>query len=337
MNVVQIVRKARLGCDAILPGNAPSTLWHDDELIELANEARDEIDALLRLGRRGYGMQTVQQSDAAFTRAGITYTPATALQLSTGQVSSFLPPDFAEIARILCTDNTTIRFLPGEYASPYWIELEQGAREIDGSFSDSGLGYQTIFYDLIGDRTLAFTPPIPAAMKLKVDYFPIKRLLVYSTTGTVNVTNGLTSGTVTSGTLLSDGLYTASASQAAELIAPATSPVTLGDVNVRLDREYPIVASIASNTAFTLEQPWAGTTLVNQPFLMAMAPTGPAPVHRTIAALMSAKMLRKVSAELAGQYATGVKMAFAESIRPSTNVRQSQDSRETDDNMLLGM
>lgn len=99
MNLAQIIRKSRLGCDAILPGNTPSTLWHDDELVELVGEAKDMIDGELRLARKNFDLQLLTTDSAAFTRGGITYTPSTALAPAAGTVRVTLPPDFAEISR----------------------------------------------------------------------------------------------------------------------------------------------------------------------------------------------------------------------------------------------
>lgn len=334
MNLVQIIRKARLSCDAILPGNTPSKMWADDELVELVNEAQDRLDASLRLQRKGYGLQTVKYGDTAFTRNGITYTPSTSLLIAAGAVSTTLPPDFAEISRIICLDNSTVRFVPGEFNSPYWIDMDQSARSTDGTVINAlGLTSQTVYYDITGQRTLQVTPPMPASAQLQVDYYPIKQMIVYSTQGTLSIAHNATAVTIEGGTLVQDGIFTSTSGQQAELLATI---VGLADKNVRLDRRYPLISSIDDDAHLTLVQPWPGVSLTDVAFTVAMTPTAPEPMHRTVGQLTAALMFRKISSDLAVKLSTEILSAFEATIKPSTVVRQSQDSVQTDDNLLLG-
>lgn len=322
-----MIRKSRLGVDAILPGNTPSQMWADDELIELMNEARDEIDAVLRISRKNYLLQTVEYGDSAFTRAGVTYDPSVSLLIAAADSSFELPPDYAEISKLQCVDNTTVRFTPGEYNSQYWIDLEQDSKALDGTFTP-GSGIEQLYnYDVIGERTLAFVPPAGTSMQLKLDYFPIKRQLAYTIDGTLSLAMGATTGVITGGQLVTQGIFSRASGQAAELIIGVTD---LADTKIRLDREYPILDSITDDAHFTLVQAWTGATVQHSPFMIAMAPTTPLPVHRAIATLCSAKMLKKVSVDLSDRYSAAAKMSFLESIKPATTQRQSQESRQTD-------
>ena len=333
MNLAQIVRKARLNCDSILPGNTPSSLWFTDELVDLVAEANDEINASLRLLRKNFGMQTVAYGDAAFTRAGVTYNPTTALSVASGATTLTLPPDFSAITRILCTNDTTVRWVPAEYGSQYWIDMEQGARNTDGTFSSNATAGQAMFYDVIGRRTLAFTPPSPGTLQLKIDYDPIKRPLRYSNTGTVRLTRGSTSGTISGGTLVSDGVFSDASGQSAEIISGTNS---LDSSAIRVDYDYPLVSSISDDSNFVLVQAWVGADITAGQYMIAMVPTAPDDVHRWLASLVATLMLRKVSPDLSDRFATGVKSRFMEIFKPATASRQTQESRVTDDNTVLG-
>lgn len=334
MNVAQIIRKARLSCDGILPGQTPSRMWQADELVDLLAESRDRIEAQLRLGRKNYGLHTVKYGDASFTRAGVTYVPSTSLAITAGAKSFDLPPDFAEVSKIQCLDNTRLRFSPGEYNSQYWIERELSSLQTDGTFISGGVADDTYAYDVTGERTLQFVPPALASMQLQVDYFPIKRLLIYVAGAKgLQITHGQTSATIAGGTLIEDGVYTLPDKQSAELISDVG---TIDSSAIRLDREYPIIASIEDSAHFTLLQPWAGKTMDDGAYIIAMAPTLPVPVHRVIAQLMAALMFRKISSDIAAKMSGEIMGAFGDTIKPSTQQRQSQESRQTDDNELMG-
>lgn len=309
-------------------------MWADDELVDLVNEAQDRLDASLRLARKNYGLQSTKYGDSPFTRNGITYTPSTSLLMAVGQTSTLLPPDFAEISRIMCLDNTTVRFVPAEYNSPYWIDMDQSARSTDGTIVQNlGITAQTIYYDITGQRTLQFTPPFPGTAQLQVDYFPVKQLLGYSQTGTLTLAYNSTSGILHGGTLVQDGIFTATSDQSAELLVGVTG---LADKSVRLDRRYPLIASIEDDAHFTLQQPWIGNSVDKVPYVVAMGPTSPEPVQRTLGQLTAALMFRKISPDLAVKLSGEVIAAYNSGVKPAVTQRQSQDSRQTDDNLVLG-
>jgi hypothetical protein len=334
VNLVQIIRKARLGCDAILPGGQASSLWQDDELVDLTDEANEYLELQLRLKMKKWGVQTITSATADFTREGETYSPLTNLVLPSGAKTMLLPPDLGEIVRILCTSDTTARFVPAQFESQYWIELSQGSMNQDGTFTaGADTTGQTYYYDVIAERTLAITPPLPVGITVSIDYTPMKQPLFYSNTGTISIVQGTKVITGVGTTWLTDGIFTGTSNQKAELIAGIG---TLGDNTVRLDRNFPVVAAITSDTAASLQLNWAPASVVAQPFILAMCPTLPRAYHRWIARLTAVLMLSKINPDLSEKYSKAVMERFANSIAPTANRRQIQESPVTDAESLMG-
>jgi hypothetical protein len=334
LNLVQIIRKARLGCDAILPGGQASSLWQDDELVDLTDEANEYLELALRLKMKKWGVQTLLATSPAFTREGETYSPAANLVVPSGSTTVLLPPDLGEIVRILCTSDTTARFVPAQFESQYWIEMSQGSLNQDGTFTaGADTTGQTYYYDVIAERTLALTPPTPVGLTISLDYTPMKQPLFYSNTGTISITQGTNVITGVGTTWLTDGIFTGTSNQKAELIVGVS---TLGDNTIRLDRNFPVVASITSDTSATLQLNWAPANVVTQPYIMAMTPTLPRVYHRWIARMLAVLMLSKINPDLSDRYSKQVMERFAGSIAPTANRRQIQESPVTDAESLMG-
>lgn len=321
-------------------------------MVDLVEQANNEINLRLRLARKKWGIQSlagkspalgvaatgsVAPGTAAITRDGETYDPATQLQLVAGSTRLLLPPDFGELVKIMTIDQTTVRWIKGEYESEYWTELEQAARNTDGSFItiNSVLG-QTMYYDILDNRTLVMCPPSPSAQALQVDYVPMKRPLRYSGPGKVLLTQGSTALRGDDTTWVTDNIYTELSNQAAELVwYPFGTTISTINTAIRLDADYPRVSSIQDDSTGVLVAPWPGAT-GHYPCLMAMAPTTPRVYHQWIAELTSTFMLRKVSPELADKYAAAVVGRFDTTVRPTAGSRSSQSSVITDDESVMG-
>ena len=330
---MQLIRKARLGCDAIFPGGSASTLWADDELVDLVDDANETLELHLRLKMKKWGVQTLTAASSAFTREGETYNPATSLVTTSGQTTLSLPPDLGEIVRIMCTSDTTVRFAPAQFESPYWIELEQGFRNLDGTFpaGTSSQGF-TYHYDVIAERTLAITPPLVSGLSLSIDYTPMKRPLYYTNAGTVTIATSSTDIIGTGTMFQTDGVFAAESGQRAEIIIGVN---TLASTSIRLDRDYPTVAAIAGDAEATLQSASA-STVTDQPFIIAMVPMAPRVYHRWIARLTAVYMLSKVNPDLSDKYAKQVMEKLATTVSPTANRRQIQESPVTDAESLFG-
>ena len=332
MNLIQIMRRARQGVDAILPGGYASSQWSDEELADLTNEAYEGMQREFRLVRRKWNLVTLNVDTTAFTREDETYTPSTALVLgSDGEVT--LPPDFAELVRITCTNNRNVRLVPGELEMEHWQDQEQSALgDFDNLLANEPAGL-TFFYDIVGNRTLKVIPRVSGTFNLEIDYIPMMRPLMYANAGTVSITNGLT--TITgSGTALNVGVYSAASGQRAEIIVGASDPQSN---QIRVDKDYPGVATITSATAATLATAYAGTTVTSVPYILTMAPVFPREYHRWLSRLTSSLMLAKVNPDVSEKYFGKFMTQFKEQINPSIRRRQSQMSSIVEDADEFGM
>lgn len=353
MNLVQLVRKARLGVDAILPSGQVSRLWQDDEMVDLVEQANNDINLRLRLARKKWGLQSmasmqppqlnlaqgtsVQIIYVPITRDGETYDPTVQLKVNAGTVRLLLPPDFGEMVKVTCLDQTTARFIKAEYESEYWTDLEQSARNSDGTYISINSAFgQTMYYDIIDNRTMVLCPPGPATMNLQIDYVPMKRPLRYSGPGKVELIQGSTAVLGENTTWVTDNIYTETSNQDAELVwYPIGTVVTTINTAVRLDTDYPRIASITDDAHATLVSAWPGAT-GTYPCVAAMAPTMPRTYHQWIAELASTFMLRKVNTEISDKYAQAVIGRFDTTVRPTAGSRSSQSSQITDDETLMG-
>lgn len=328
------MRKARQGVDAILPGGYGSSQWTDEEVLDLVNEAYEGMLREFRLVRKKWGVITVNSDSAAYTREGETYTPSTSLVTSTTDTSVTLPPDFAELVRVLCTNDRTVRFVPADLESDHWIDLEQDGRDDNNLPRFTSSGGSTFYYDIRGNRTLQFNPACSQAMDLELDYIPMFRPLLWSNAGSVSITNGATAITGSGSTWITDNIYSAAAGQVAEILVGVSDPQSN---NLKVIKEYPRVSSISSDTTATLSLAWAPASVADAPYILAMAPVLPREYHRWMARLTSSLMLSKVNPDIAEKYFGKYMEQFRSQINPTISRRQSQASSIVEDADEFGM
>jgi hypothetical protein len=310
--------------DAILPGGYASAQWTDEEMVDLANEAYESMLREFRLTNRKWGLVTINTDSSPITREGETYTPSSELVInSTNGQKLLLPPDFAEIVRITCTNNRDLRFFPAQIESTSWIAEEQSAfNETNTALSQMPAGL-TFFYDVIANRTLQFQPAVSGVWNLEVDYIPMKRPLYYSSAGTITINNGTSTVTGSSTTFQVDNIFGEDVNQRAEIIPGSSDPQSnVVDVN----RDYARVTTVTNDTSATLKRVWSAATITGAPFILAMAPAFPREFHRWMARLTSSLMLSKVNPDVAEKYFTKFMQQFKEQINPVLRRRQSQQS-----------
>lgn len=334
MNLVQIMRKARQGVDAILPGGLASAQWTDEEMVDLVNEAYENLQREFRLVNSKWMLQTINTSTTAFFRDGETYTPSTALVLSSTNYKITLPPDFAEMVRVRCTNDRTLRFVPAQAETYHWIDEEENSYDAVGTLVNPPTQYRTFFYDLVGNRTLYVIPVQSGTYNLEIDYIPMKRPLYFTNRGTVSITNGTTTITGTGTTFVDDSILSESTDNAAELIVNVSDPQSN---QISLAKDYPRVATITTNTAATLKANFAPATVTDVPFILTMSPALPREYHRWLCRLTSALMLSKINPEISDKYSVRYTEQFQTQINPVARRRQSQDSRITEDAEEMGL
>src|SRR6266480_831818 len=338
MNIAQITRKARLGVDAILPGGTVSSQWSDEECVDIINVAYEEVYRRYRLARQKWGMVSLRQDDPAYTRDGETYNPFVSLRFTGttrySPVFVTLPPDYAEMVRILCLNNRTVRFLPSEMESYHWVDYEQRAFDLSGNSLLLNTPDGLIFhYDLAGSRTLVINPPTSGTFDIQIDYIPLKRPLYYSVAGTVQQDGG-TNLVGTGTTWLIDNVYTESTGNAAELIT-VTGAATLQNTGISMIKDYPRIATITSDTTATMVS--NATIAAGTKAIVAMVPVLPRDIHRWIAEYTSALMLKKINPEMAKSFGEDILQRLEETIRPTAGRRQSQESKVTEDMEEFGI
>lgn len=325
MNVVQIMRRARQNIDAILPGGYASAQWSDEEVLDLANEAYESMLREFRLVNRKWGMVTINTDSIPIIREGETYTPSSELVINTANGQKILlPPDFAEIVRITCTNNRDLRFFPSLIESTSWIAEEQSAfNETNTALSQMPAGL-TFFYDVIQNRTLQFQPAVSGEWELEVDYIPMKRPLLYSNAGTITISNGSSTVTGTATSFQVDNVYGEDANQRAEILPGSSDPQSSV---ININKDYERVFSVSNDTSATLKRVWSPATVTSSPFILAMTPAFPREYHRWLARLTSALMLSKVNPDIAEKYFAKFLAQFKEQINPVIRRRQSQQSQ----------
>jgi len=327
------MRKARQGVDALLPGGYASAQWVDEELVDLTNEAYESMQREFRLVHKKWGLITLNTSSAAFTREGETYDPSVSLvHGSTNTVT--LPPDFAELVRIKCTNNRSIRYFPAQIEMDHWIDSDQAGFDDTTNLALSGDPVGLVFYyDVIGNRTLYLTPPTSGSFNLEIDYIPMFRPMSYTNLGTVAITNGSTAITGTNSTF-TDGVYSSASNQVAEIIVGASDPQS-NVINV--NKDYPAVRTLTSATAATLAASYGGTSVTAAKYILTMAPVFPREYHRWLSRLTSSLMLSKVNPDIAEKYYSKFMQQFQNQINPAIRRRQSQSSPVVEDADEFGL
>jgi hypothetical protein len=218
--------------------------------------------------------------------------------------------------------------------SYHWIDYEQRAFDLSGNTlllnTPDGLVFH---YDLIAGRTLVLVPPTTGTFNIQIDYIPLKRPLYVSLNGTVTQAGTALTGAGT--TWVTDNIFTENTQNAAELITLASGNQDLQNATISMNKDYPRIASITNDTAAVMVA--SATIAPATSAIVAMVPVLPRDIHRWIAELTSAFMLKKINPELADKFAMDLLKRLEESIRPTAGRRQGQESRVTEDAEEFGI
>ena len=242
MNVLQLMRQARLEIDAIRSGGAATELWSDEEVLSAVNTSKDEAARFLRLADSNLLTKRLRSTDAAVDLISETYNPSS-LRLVSGTALYTLPPDYVRAVVILPVTSTFdgIRFLPATAQAKSTVDLVviQDTDLTGAEGSD-----QVFYYYHIGARTLRFMPTPQDTIDIELLYHYRPPKLRYTNIGTI--TRTLASATVvgTDTTWLTEGIRTP-----AELLPGVSSPAA-----VTIEGLYATVDAIASDTSLTTKK-----------------------------------------------------------------------------------
>lgn len=311
MNAYQIIRKARFEVDGLRTNNVKSALWSDEECVDYLNTAMDRAARIIRMSGSDLLSKTLLSTDSTVDLVSENYAPSS-LQVVSGTTDYTLPPDFVRVVSIIPTTSgfEGVRFKPATTNQRYWMDQRLASDDELASVNNADA---TFWYTVIGARTLRIvpTPQDTIDIELVYNYRPAK-VFTY-TSGSLKLTQDSTS-VVGVGTEWTTSLRTP-----AELIVGSVD-------NVTIDRTYPAIASIGSDTALTLRKAYTGETVSGQSYGIAMVPTIPEEHHSWLAQMVAALMLRKVSIELSDASVKALEGQLITEVTPEVTVRQIQES-----------
>jgi hypothetical protein len=293
MNVDQIVRLACYQSDAIKKAGTLAPFLTTAELLAWANEGNRKLEKKLRTtGAKYFERRMLSTTATAEKIGGINYTPSTSLPLAVGVNRLTLPPDFQEmkVLRIITSgyENTAIKYLPYDHA-----EFRSSLNDTTNRNAGCNL-----YWDIIGERTLVWTPRINTALDIEIDYIARQKRLHSYSTGTVSVSD--TATTVTGvGTVWSTGAPFDSAYLDMMFSTGATAPVAEPSLiydGVMLNR----VASITDDTHLELAAAHVGA-VAGKAFTLSSVPVVPEDYHYQIANFIEMKIRAKAGDSKASQ------------------------------------
>lgn len=326
MNLLQVMRKARLNIDAIRTNDVTSALWSDEEVADAVNEAMDEAARIVRIADSRILSKTLTSSAAVNYGSGLygagTYGSEdlisqnyTMFQIAPETTDYLLPPDLVRIVSIRPVDSQfqAVVFRPEAAQNKYFLDQRTipSADLISTQESNS-----TFWYTQIGPFGIRFapTPKDTINIELVYDYRPAR--LLYDASGTFTVTNGELGLSGTGTDWFHDGMRAP-----AEFIAGANAVTT-----VRVNQNYPQVSAITSGTTATLLRAYQDSSLLNAPGALAMIPLLPAEHHAWLAQMTAAIMMRKVNPETSEKFALNLEKQLSAQIQPELAIRQIQES-----------
>ncbi len=313
MNLAQLARQARLEVDAIRASGTTSGLWIDEEVYAAINTALESAYRIVRLSGSDLLAKHMKSTDSAVDLITESYDPGS-LQLVSGTIDYTLPPDLVNVINILplTSGYDGIRFRPLKTYQKIYADQ----RTIPNSdLTSVNNGEATIYYVLIGQRTIRFvpTPQDTIDVELVYNYRPPK-LMLYST-GTIATTgaNAIVTGSTTE--WLDVGLRT-----------PAEWIVGTVSTAVDLGLYYPTISSIDTNTQLTMTKTVTVTHAPGTTYRIAMVPAIPVEYHAWLAQMAAALMYRKVSVEVSDKAVQFLEKQLMSEVQPEFALRDMQES-----------
>ena len=162
------LRKTRLQLRTAVRDNldeATASYWSDDQLNRIVDRCKDRVWSEVKRLKDDYFMLNRTSLDGTLTILTESYA-ATSFQIVAGTREYTLPFDVSEVKLIEVTTSgyETVRFVHRDLAS--W-EM-RGLRELTENQSPG-----TVYFDLVGERTLTIAPKLDTTLDLRLWYVPI--------------------------------------------------------------------------------------------------------------------------------------------------------------------
>ena len=331
MNCDQIFRLALFQADMVKQAGTASSFVVNAELVSWVNDGNRRLESVLHATNADYGVRVMNsETDTTAERIwGISYTPSTSLRIAVDTTTYTLPADFKKMKsiRVVTDSYETVDILPRDVSTR---DFQEALRASNTTSFTAG---STMFYDIIGDRTLRLVPAVNAAMDIEIAYVARTRPLVRYSTGTLAVTDADTavtgSSTVWSTFSPFDANYL-------DIMFGTSGSATVPTPDPTWDYDQinmAKVSSITTNTALVLAANKSGTLGAGTGYILSAVPQVPPEYHFAIADYVTAKILLKhggAGAQKAGGFIELFNGVLRD-LKANASVRQSSEANFVED------
>lgn len=324
MNIAQVLRLALFDAEAVNLDGTTHRFLVEAEMLAWAQEGHHLLYAKLRQANQDYGLVTRQSTDADLRWHGITYDCST-FGLTTTARTYTLPPDLIELRQIraITSGEEDREFEFKDMADP--LVVSQIRRASDQT--ESG----TIYYDVVGERTLRLAQPPDVAMDIEISYIARPRQLFLYSTGTVSTTqNSASVPGASSLWIINELAPPCELMIAAGSVAPKIVSQTSTDPFVDPSALYSPVSSFGSDTALTLAGPYLPAAVSTKAYLLASVPSVPLEWQWVLVRWVVAMIRWKIAGSPIDELPS-FDTIMAASMMPSVTQRQTADAEYVED------
>lgn len=269
MNLAQILRAALFDANVVHLDGTTHPFVTLPELTAWAQEGHALLYGKLRQANQDYGLVTRLSTDADLRWNGIVYDPSS-FGLTTTARTYTLPPDLIELRQIRSVtsgeEDRIFRFL--DFSDPQMVE--------QALVESTTTNESTIYYDIVGDRTLRLAQPPDVALDIELSYIARPHRLFLYSTGTISITQGTSAATGTSSEWVIEELATpCELIVSSGAVAPKVVSQTSTDPFVDPSALYPPISAFGSDTALTFLGTWLKASVTTKAYTLASVPSLP--------------------------------------------------------------
>lgn len=239
--------------------------WADAEIDFYINESHIRLYHAVRRANADFFAKTMSSVDAVVSILGRSYNPSSLRMVQ--QVGEYqLPPDFTRLIGLFdFRDDDKVWFRASSIA-------KQEFKRVYNQGNIPGLTFGTLLFDILNARQLIVRPKPIETFDVTLMYEPVLAPLNDYSVGTVDVTQGSTSVTFTGADLINEFASND------ELLVGTVSALPAADPNIN----YPVILSVDSPTALTLDAPFTGATIAGAMYIRSRVSAIPAQHHYTV-------------------------------------------------------